>query len=58
MSAALDRLESKEEVEFAKAARRCIVSALDNSHAVNIAIVEDGIEKLDDSPLLRLPPKV
>jgi excisionase family DNA binding protein len=58
MSAALDRLESKEEVELAKAAQRCIVSALDHSHAVNIAIVEDGIEKLDDSPLLRLPPKV
>ena len=58
MSVTLDRLESKEEVELAKAAQRCIVSALDHSHAVNIAIVEDGIEKLDDSPLLRLPPKV
>lgn len=58
MSAALDRLESKEEVELAKAAQRCIVSALDHSHALNIAIVEDGIEKLDDSPLLRLPPRV
>lgn len=58
MSVALDRLESKEEVELAKAAQRCIVSALDHSHAVNIAIVEDGMEKLDDTPVLKLPPKV
>ncbi|MES2900186.1 MAG: helix-turn-helix domain-containing protein [Pseudomonadota bacterium] len=58
MAEAIDRLENKEEVELAKAAQRCIVSALDNSNAVNIAIVEDGVEKLDNSPLLRLPPKV
>lgn len=58
MAEVIDRLENKEEVELAKAAQRCIVSALDNSHAVNIAIVEDGVEKLDNSPLLRLPPKV
>ena len=58
MSVVLDRLDSKEEVELAKAAQRCIVSALDHSRAVNIAIVEDGIEKIEDSPLLRLPPKV
>ncbi len=58
MSEVIDRLENKEEVELAKAAQRCIVSALDHSNAVNIAIVEDGIEKLDNSPLLRLPPKV
>lgn len=58
MTVALDRLESKEEVELAKAAQRCIVSALDDSRAVNIAIVEDGVETLDDSPLLKLPPKV
>ncbi len=53
-----DRLESKEEVELAKAAQRCIVSALDHSRAVNIAIVEEGVENIDDSPLLKLPPKV
>ena len=58
MSVALDRLESKEEVELAKAAQRCIVSALDHSRAFNIAIVEEGMETLDDSPLLKLPPKV
>jgi excisionase family DNA binding protein len=54
----IDRLVNKEEVELAKAAQRCIVSALDNANAVNIAIVEGGVEKLDNSPLLRLPPKV
>lgn len=58
MAEVIDRLENKEEVELAKAAQRCIVSALDNSNAVNIAVVEDGVEKLDHSPLLRLPPKV
>jgi excisionase family DNA binding protein len=58
MSTVIDRLDNKEEVELAKAAQRCIVSALDHSRAVNIAIVEDGGENLADSPLLRLPPKV
>ena len=51
-------LDSKEDVELAKAAQRCIVSALAHSRAINIAIVEDGIERLDEAPLLRLPPKV
>lgn len=58
MADVIDRLVNKEEVELAKAAQRCIVSALDNWNAVNIAIVEGGVEKLDNSPLLRLPPKV
>lgn len=61
MSSSLDRemvLDSKEDVELAKAAQRCIISALDHSRAINIAIVEDGIERLGEVPLLRLPPKV
>ena len=58
MSAILERLESKEEVELAKTAQRCIISALDHSRAVNIAIVEDGVETLEGSPLLQLPPKI
>jgi excisionase family DNA binding protein len=58
MSNVLDRLDSKEDLELAKAAQRCIVSALDHSRAVNIAIVEDGGERLDGSPILKLPPKV
>ncbi|MDL2356772.1 MAG: helix-turn-helix domain-containing protein [Pseudomonadota bacterium] len=61
MSSELDRdfvLENEEEVALAKAAQRCIVSALDHSRAISIVIVEDGIERLDQSPLLRLPPKV
>ena len=58
MSDVTDRLDSKEEVELAKAAQRCIVSALDHSRAVNIAIVEDGVERLEGSPILKLPPKV
>lgn len=52
MSVALDRLESKEEVELAKAAQRCIVSAL------NPAILDEGMTKLGDTPLLSLPPRV
>lgn len=58
MSNVLDRLDNKEDVELAKAAQRCIVSALDHSRVVNIAVVEDGVERLDGAPLLRLPPKV
>jgi excisionase family DNA binding protein len=58
MSDVIDRLESKEDVELAKAAQRCIVSALDHSRAVNIAILEDGVESIQDSPILKLPPKV
>jgi excisionase family DNA binding protein len=58
MSDVIDRLESKEDVELAKAAQRCIVSALDHSRAVNIAILEDGVERIEDSPILKLPPKV
>jgi excisionase family DNA binding protein len=58
MSATTDRLEKKEDVELAKAAQRCIVSALDHSRAVNIAILEDGVERIEDSPILKLPPNV
>jgi excisionase family DNA binding protein len=58
MSDVIDRLESKEDVELAKAAQRCIVSALDHSRAVNIAILEEGVERIADSPILKLPPKV
>lgn len=61
MSSVLDRemvLDNKEDVELAKAAQRCIVSALDHSRAISIALVEDGIEQLGEAPLLRLPPKV
>ncbi len=61
MSSSLDLemvLDSKEDLELAKAAQRCIVSSLDHSKAINIAIVEDGLERLSESPVLRLPPKV
>lgn len=58
MSTVMDRLDNKEDVELAKAAQRCIVSALDHARAVNIAIIEDGVERIEDSPLLKLPPKV
>jgi excisionase family DNA binding protein len=51
-------LDSKEDLELAKAAQRCIVSSLDHSKAINIAIVEDGVGRLSESPVLRLPPKV
>lgn len=61
MSSAADLemvLESKEDLELAKAAQRCIVSSLDHSKAVSIAIIEDGVERAGSSPILRLPPKV
>lgn len=58
MSDVTDRLESKEDVELAKAAQRCIVSALDHSQAVNIAILEDGVDRIEGAPILKLPPKV
>jgi excisionase family DNA binding protein len=61
MSSSLDLemvLDTKEDLELAKAAQRCIVSSLDHSKAINIAIVEDGVERLSESPVLRLPPKV
>jgi excisionase family DNA binding protein len=58
MSAVTDRLEKEEDVELAKAAQRCIVSALDHSRAVNIAILEDGVGRIEDSPILKLPPNV
>lgn len=61
MSSSLDLemvLDSKEDLELAKAAQRCIVSSLDHSKAIHIAIVEDGVERLSEAPVLRLPPKV
>ena len=55
----LDTVLDPEEVELAKTAQRCLISALDHSKAVNIAIVEDGVERLvDGAPILRLPPKI
>jgi excisionase family DNA binding protein len=61
MSSGLDLevvLDSKEDLELAKAAQRCIVSSLDHSRAINIALPEDGVERVSESPVLRLPPKV
>ena len=51
-------LESKEEIELAKAAQHCIMSSLDHSKAINIALVEEGVERIADAPLLKLPPKI
>ncbi|RAM63730.1 hypothetical protein RB25_19920 [Herbaspirillum rubrisubalbicans] len=52
-------LETREEVELAKAAQRCITKALDHSHAVSIALLEEGGARIEDgSPILKLPPKV
>ena len=58
MSNVIDRLENKEDLELAKAAQRCLVSALDHSRAVQIAVLEEGAQDLGDAPLLRLPPNV
>ena len=54
----IDRLDSKKDVELVKTAQRCLISALDHSRAVNIALLEDGAERLDGAPILTLPPKV
>ena len=51
-------LESKEEVDLAKTAQRCIMAALDHSKAVNIALIEEGAGRLDNQSILKLPPKV
>ena len=55
----LDTVLDPDEVELAKTAQRCLISALDHSRAVDIAIIEEGVERsLDGAPILRLPPKV
>jgi excisionase family DNA binding protein len=55
----LNTVLNPKEAELAKTAQRCLIAALDHSKAVNIAIIEDGVEQLGDgAPLLRLPPKV
>lgn len=55
----LDTVLDPEEVELAKAAQRCLIGALDHSKAVNIVILEEGVERTSDgAPVLRLPPKV
>ncbi len=50
-------LEHEQELDLVKAAQRCLVTALDHSKAVQIAIIEDGVEYLADAPVLRLPPQ-
>lgn len=58
MSNVIDRLDSKEDVELAKEAQRCLVAALDHSRAVQIALVEKGKKDLAGAPVLSLPPTV
>lgn len=58
MSTVIDRLDNKEDLELVKVAQRCLVSALDHSRAVQIAVLEEGEQDLGDAPLLRLPPNV
>lgn len=54
-----DTYLDKNEVVMARTAQRCIITSLDHSKAVSIALLEEGVERLDDaSPILRLPPKV
>lgn len=57
MAVIIDRLDTQEDLELARAAQRRIASALDSSRAVNIAIVGDGMDKSADSSMLRLPSK-
>lgn len=54
----LEALESREDLEMAKTAQRCIIKALDHSNAVSIALLEDGVDRLEGAPSLKLPPQV
>jgi len=54
----LEALESREDLEMAKTAQRCIVKALDHSNAVSIALLEDGVDRIEGAPALKLPPRV
>lgn len=58
MSTVIDRLDNKEDLGLVKVAQRCLVSALDHSRAVQIAVLKEGAQDLGDAPLLRLPPNV
>jgi excisionase family DNA binding protein len=51
----LDSVLSEAEAELAKAAQRCIMTALDHSRAHKIVLVD---QKKKDAPVLELPPKV
>lgn len=52
----LEPLASDREAEMAKVAQRCLMSALDNSRAQRIALV-NGDGELTDAPVLELPPQ-
>lgn len=54
----LEALESREDLEMAKTAQRCLVKALDHSNAVSIALLEEGVERIEGAPTLKLPPRV
>lgn len=58
MSETIERLESKEDIELAKAAQQYIVSAVDQTRAVGIVVLEDSVECTEDAPALKLPPKM
>lgn len=52
----LEPLTTDEEAEMAKVAQRCLMAALDHSHAQRIALVDENGTRTD-APVLELPPQ-
>jgi excisionase family DNA binding protein len=47
-----------EEAQQAKVAQRCIMAALDHSHAHRIAVLDESGQSVDDMPAIAVPPRV
>ena len=47
-----------EEAEQAKVAQRCIMTALDHSRALRIAVLDESGQQTDDMPAIAVPPRV
>ena len=52
----MEPLATDQEAELAKVAQRCLMAALDHSHAQRIALVDEN-GALTDAPVLELPPQ-
>jgi excisionase family DNA binding protein len=52
----IEPLVTDQEAELAKIAQRCLMTALDHSHAQRIALVDEN-GTLTDAPVLELPPQ-
>ncbi len=52
----IEPLATDREADLAKVAQRCLMAALDHSHAQRIALVDES-GALTDAPVLELPPQ-